>query len=377
MAAGLTADGVRWAFTTLPVANWHPLTWLSHMLDVQLFGLRPGAHHLVNAGIHAANARRSSSSCSRASPAPSGSASSSPRSSRSIPLHVESVAWVSERKDLLSHLLRPSSPSAPTRATPPVRRSPGTAIVLLLLAASLLAKAMWITAPFLLLLLDFWPLQRVAAPWNPSDPRPPAVATPPGRAARPREAAAARALRSGRARWRWSPRRGEGALEPARAAALVDRIANAARATSYLRPDRLASERSPPSTRCARPARPGSGASAPLLLAGASPPAPVAPRGACPGSSVGWLWYLGMLVPVIGLVQVGSQAMADRYTYVPLVGIFVALLWTVDALVRRRRTARDGRRRRRGVALAGLAIATWIQIGHWRDQVSLFSHAWR
>jgi tetratricopeptide (TPR) repeat protein len=89
---------------------------------------------------------------------------------------------------------------------------------------------------------------------------------------------------------------------------------------------------------------------------------------------VGWLWYLGMLVPVIGLVQVGAQAMADRYTYVPLVGASVALLWTLDALVRRRR-ARVALAAAAGLALAALAALTWVQIGYWRDQVSLFSHA--
>ena len=370
VAAGLTADGVRWAFTTLAVANWHPLAWLSHMLDVQLFGLDPGAHHLVNAGIHGANAAILFLVLARIT----GAAGLSLLVAALFafhPLHVESVAWVSERKDLLSTFFGFLAIGAHARhaARPSLARY---GIVLLLLAASLLSKAMWITAPFLLLLLDFWPLQRVDAPWNPSDPRPPTShRLSPGLLILEKVpllvlcgAVGAVAV--------VAQARG-GALNTFEQVPLLDRIANAGSSyAAYLGktvwPANLSAWYPMRETGAA-----WSDAAALLLLAGATAGA-LALRGRMPWVVVGWSWYLGMLVPVIGLVQVGSQAMADRYTYVPLVGIFLLVAWTVDALARTR-SARMAVGAAGAMALTGLAAATWFQVGHWRDQVTLFSHA--
>jgi hypothetical protein len=157
--AGLSWDNVRWAFETFSVANWHPLTWLSHMLDVQLFGPSAGAHHLVNAALHAANAALLLLVLSRMTGAPGPSLLVAALFAVH-PLHVESVAWVSERKDVLSTLFG----LLMLGAYAGYARRPGLGrylLVALSLAASLLAKPMWVTAPFLLLLLDLWPLQRL------------------------------------------------------------------------------------------------------------------------------------------------------------------------------------------------------------------------
>ncbi len=370
VAAGLTADGVRWAFTTLSVANWHPLAWLSHMLDVWLFGMNPGAHHLMNAGLHSANAAILFLLLARITGA--GWLSLVVAALFAFhPLHVESVAWISERKDLLSTLFGFLAIGAYARhaARPSLARY---LIVLLLLSASLLSKAMWITAPFLFLLLDFWPLQRVDAPWNPGDRRPPVV---------PRLSAGRLVLEKlpllalcgvvGAVALMAQAR--EGALNTLEQVPLLDRTANAAWSfAAYLWKTVW-----PASLSAWYPMREGGAAwadgAAALALLGITAIA-VGLRRRMPWVPVGWIWYLGMLVPVIGLVQVGSQAMADRYTYVPLVGIFVLVAWSLADL------ARTGRARLAlvagtGASLIVLAAVTWTQVGVWRDQVTLFSHA--
>ena len=371
VVAGWTVDGVRWAFTTFSVANWHPLAWLSHMLDVQLFGLRPGPHHLGNAALHAANSALLFLVLARMTRATWPALLTSALFAFH-PIHVESVAWVSERKDLLSTLFGLLLLGAHARfaARPTMLRY---LAVFLLLAASLMAKAMWITAPFLLLLLDFWPLQRVAARWNPDDPRPPpSPRFPAGRLVLEKVPLIALCAAVGAVAVVAQGR--EGALESLARLPLPDRIGNAA--ASYLL--YLRSTLWPSSLAAFYPMRPGGfpawSVALALLSLGGATAAAFALRRRMPWVLTGWFWYLGMLVPVIGLVQVGSQSMADRYTYVPLVGIFVALLWSLDALVRpcRARAALAGLG---AVGLAVLAAATWVQIGHWRDQVSLFTHA--
>jgi len=370
VAAGFSAAGVRWAFTTFSVANWHPLAWLSHMLDVQVFGLRPGPHHLVNAGLHAVNGAVLFLVLARLTGATLLSFVSAALFAFH-PLHVESVAWVSERKDLLSTFFGLLLLGAYARFA--ARPSPLRYVaVFLLLAASLMAKAMWITAPFLLLLLDWWPLQRVATRSGPDDPRPPRssrLGT--GRLVLEKLPLLALCAAVGAVAVVAQDR--EGALESLARLPLAERIGNAAGSyVAYLGqalwPSALSAyyPMQPPGS----PVR----AVASLLALGGATVLAVLLRRRLPWLLVGWLWYLGMLVPVIGLVQVGSQAMADRYTYVPLVGIFVALAWTIDALVRPAR-ARAALAVGAALALAALAAVTWVQIGHWRDQVSLFTHA--
>ena len=370
VAAGLTADGIRWAFTTLSVANWHPLAWLSHMLDVQLFGQDPGAHHLVNAGLHAVNAAVLFLVLARIT----GAAWLSLVVAALFafhPLHVESVAWISERKDLLSTFFGFLAIGAHARHA--ARPSwPRFLAVFLLLSASLLSKAMWITAPFLFLLLDFWPLQRVASPWNPGDPRPPpAPRLPVGRLVA--EKLPLLALCGAVGAVAVLAQAGEGALRTLDQLPLLDRVANAA--SSYV--GYLGKTLWPASLSAWYPMREG-GAAWPdglaLVAVLAATAAALRLHRRLPWVTVGWLWYLGLLVPVIGLVQVASQAMADRYTYVPIVGLFVAATWSLDALARSRAT-RLALGAAAAAAVAALAAATWVQAGHWRDQVTLFSHA--
>ena len=370
VAAGLTTDGVRWAFTTLSVSNWHPLTWLSHMLDVQLFGLDPAAHHLVNVGLHAANAAILFLVLARLTG--TGLLSVTVAALFAFhPLHVESVAWVSERKDLLSTLFGFLALAAYARhAARP--SAPRLLAVLLLLAASLLSKAMWITAPFLLLLLDFWPLQRVAAPWNPSDPRPPPSPRLPVAHLLLEKAPLLLLCIAVGAVALVAQARG-GALNSLEMLPLVDRAGNSA--SSYLA--YLWKTIWPASLAAWYPMREGgagwSDAAAALVLLGITAAA-VRLHRRMPWASVGWFWYVGMLVPVIGLVQVGSQAMADRYTYVPLIGIFVLVAWSLADLARTR-AQRVALGAGAAAVFAGLAATTWVQSGHWRDQVTLFSHA--
>jgi tetratricopeptide (TPR) repeat protein len=367
--AGLTADGVRWAFSTFFLSNWHPLAWLSHMLDVELFGLAPGPPHLVNAGLHALNAALLLLLLARASGAVGLSAVVAALFAVH-PLHVESVAWVSERKDLLStsfgflflaawgwHAHRPSW-----------RRH---AVALLLLAASLLSKAMWITAPALLLLLDWWPLQRVDAPWAPRDPRCPALPRLPPRALLLEKVPAAVLSLAVAGVAVVAQARG-GALNSLERLPVADRLANATGSlVAYLGlaawPARLSAYYPIPPLSTGRAL-----AAAALLLAVTAVAWSLRRR--MPWVAVGWLGYVIMLVPVIGVVQVGSQGMADRYTYVPLTGVFVAVAWTLDAVVRTR-AARAALAGATALALAALAAATWTEIARWHDQVTLFTRA--
>jgi len=309
---GLTPRGVAWAFTTFRAANWHPLTWLSHMLDVSLFGMEPGAHHLVNVAFHAANAVLLFLVLRGMTGALWGSAAVAALFALH-PLHVESVAWIAQRKDVLSAFFFLLMLSAYLRYA----RSPSRgrlAAVTALFALGLLAKPMLVTAPFVLLLLDFWPLGRFGGahpdPGTLPAGHPPAVGV--------RRAVLEKvplfllsALSSVVTVVAQS--RG-GAMVPADALPFGARAANALVAcAAYLWktfwPAGLAVYY--PHTKGELPAWKIAGAAALLsALTG------IAVREARrrPYLAVGWLWFLGMLVPVIGLVQVGGQAMADRYT---------------------------------------------------------------
>jgi tetratricopeptide (TPR) repeat protein len=357
---GLSWDGVRWAFGTFAVANWHPLAWLSHLLDVQLFGLDAGAHHAVNVALHALNAVLLFAALARLT----GSTWRSALVAALFavhPLHVESVAWISERKDLLSTTLGLAMLWAHARQAE--RPGPGReALVAAFLALSLLAKAMWVTAPFLLLLLDVWPLRRLERGGRPAalvlEKLPLLVLS------------AAAAVLAVVAQSRF------GALESLERLGPGARLANAAVAcASYLAktlwPASLAAWYPLPAG--GQPA--AAVALAVVVLAAVTLLAAATVR-TVPAIAVGWLWFLGTLVPVIGLVQVGSQAMADRYTYLPLVGVFLAMVWGGEALLRRAGPlARRAALAAVACALAALAAVTVRQAGFWVDQETLFRHA--
>jgi hypothetical protein len=368
---GVTWAGVQWAWTASYAANWHPLTWLSHMVDVQLFGLDAGAHHLVNVLLHAANAGLLGLVLVRLTGAVWRSALVAALFAVH-PLHVESVAWVAERKDLLSTLFGLAMLWAYARHA----RRPGPArlaLVALCLSASLLAKAMWVTAPFLLLLLDVWPLRRVR--WGGAaagEPHAEVARVPLARLVAEKVPLLVLCLASS-VMTVVAQGRG-GALDSLERTGLAARLGNAA--VSYVRylgmtfwPADLAVFYPLPAG--GPPAWQVLGAAVVLVAISAWV---LHARRDAPWLVFGWCWYLGMLVPVIGIVQVGSQALADRYTYVPLTGILVAVVWEAER--------RLGRFTRRTAALAlpavavvaVLSIVTVRQVARWRDQETLFRH---
>ncbi len=401
ISKGLNWPAVVWSFTRTYVSNWHPLTWLSHALDCNLYGLKPAGHHVTSMILHVANTVLLWFALKLLT--------------RSIwrsafvaglfaihPLHVESVAWVSERKDVLSGFFfmltlityaryakaecGDQSKESKGRDSKSKNHSPESTVrspqskvwyglTLVALACGLMSKAMLVTMPCVLLLLDVWPLKRTTGNTSPLP----------------------------------SPQRGEGDgwrvtgkvwkalvvekipflilvvlssvvtfIAQGEAVAAMDviplesRIGNAALAyVAYLGqtfwPANLALFYPHPMDIPA-PLLMGS-----LMLLIVASIVAVRQMRARPYLAIGWFWFLGTLVPVIGLVQVGAQARADRYTYLPLIGIFIAVVWAVAEIA-------DGRFRRSLLAggsalLVLLAVLTHKQVGHWQNSQTVFSHA--
>ena len=376
---GLTLNGIGWALTYGQIGHWHPVTWLSHMLDCQLYGLHPGGHHLTNVLLHAATAillflvlRKMTGAMGRSAFVAAVFAVH--------PLRVESVAWVAERKDVLSGLFfmltlwayarHVRKPAAKSQNAFAFLTSPAYWLALLFFMLGLLSKSMLVTLPFVLLLLDYWPLQRLRL--------------------------------DGRNDGRSNP-------QPRRAKVwqlVVEKIplialAAASCAVTGLAPEKVAfSERVPFSLRLGNvfmayvtylwqmvyPARlanldlyPANGTSlgevlmALALLVVISIVA-VAGWRKRPYFAVGWFWYLGMLVPVIGLVQVGAQAHADRYTYLPQIGLYILVAWGVVELCGAWRYRRAVLGFAAAAILAGLLAGAYVQTGYWKDNVSLWTH---
>ncbi len=375
---GLAGGSVIWAFTATEEANWHPLTWLSHMVDCQLFGLRPRGHFLTSLFLHLANVLLLFAVLKRMTGALWRSAFVSALFALH-PLHVESVAWVAERKDVLSTLFWLLTMLAYARY---VERPTRARYVLTLVAFTLglMAKPMLVTLPFVLLLLDYWPLDRMAYGGKGDDPP---------KRTRKRTHSCEQRLPLSRLVWEKIPFFALAAISSVvtfsfqqRAGAMADmeifplssRIANAL--VSYLR---YMGKIIWPSDLAVLYPHPGTslplwwGAAAGLALLGLSILVVLVIRRR-PYLAVGWLWYVGTLVPVIGLVQVGVQAYADRYTYVPLIGLFIMIAWGVPDLVGRWAQTRTVLAVLAATALAALTACTWIQLGYWKDSVSLFTH---
>ncbi len=361
---GLVKEGVAWAFTTFYSGIWHPLTWLSHMSDVQLFGLDAGWHHRMNVLYHLFNTGLLFIVLWQMTGGLWRSAFVAALFGVH-PLHVESVAWVAERKDVLSTLFWILTMGAYLRYTrrPCVKRYLS---VLVFFAIGLMCKPMLITLPFVLLLLDWWPLRRLGQ-------------------------GTLSVREVSRAVWEKIPLLSLSAaasliafLAQAHASAVIPlehssiglRISNAF--VSYVAylwkmvwPSSLVVfYPHPASIQGSIPMWKMTGA---ILLLGGFFLIVLWQRYRRPYLAVGWLWYLGTLVPVIGLVQIGAQAMADRYTYVPLLGIFIAVAWAIPAVV-------SGRFRWFvlgvwGGLIVALSVAAWNQAGYWRNSVTLFSRA--
>ncbi len=372
LALGLSPAGIGWAFSTFHGANWFPLTWLSWLVDAELFGLDPAGFHATNLLLHAVATALLFLALVRMT----GHAARSAFVAAVFavhPLHVEPVAWAAGRKDPLSAVFFAAAllvwaGCGRGRASP--RRVAGVSA---LLALGLMAKPTLVTLPFVLLLLDAWPLERVVR--SASDRR-----LDPGAL---RRAAAEKwplfVLVAASSLVTVLAQRSGGALANLAQLPLADRLANAAvAAASYVVqavvPTGLAVFYPHPGASLA-----GWKVAASLAALGVVTAAALRLWRSVPALTVGWLWFLGMLVPVIGVVQVGAQAMADRYTYLPLIGLALAVAWGVPEAVAR--LAGGGRATRRGllaggcVAVAALALASSVQLRHWRDSESLMRRA--
>jgi tetratricopeptide (TPR) repeat protein len=372
--SGLTASGIVWAFTTLHAGNWHPLTWLSHMADIQLFGLNPGPHHLMNVLLHAVNTVLLFLLLLRMTGARWRSALVAALFALH-PLHVESVAWVAERKDVLSSFFFMVALLLYVRYT----ESPSRGKFLLTLGAfalGLMAKPMLVTLPLVLLLLDYWPLGRLQsgqialsrattfpAPFQASGFRDLIL-----------EKVPFLALSTVSGIITILAQQKGGAVSSVETVPITFRMVNAL--WSYVLylgktvwPLNLAVIYPLPSTLTfAR------GLFASVGLAGISVLAIRSVR-KYPWFLVGWLWYLITLLPVIGLIQVGRQSMADRYTYLPLIGVFILMAWSIEIIARKSRAGRNAATTFVVALLIACSALTWMQIGYWKNSVTLFSHA--
>jgi len=364
---GFTLDSIVWAFTTVHASNWHPVTWLSHMMDCQLFGLDAGSHHLINLFFHIANTLllfsifRKMTGCLWQSAVVA-------TLFALHPMHVESVAWISERKDVLSTFFGFLTIQAYIRYV----NRPGVFIyclVLMFLALGLMSKPMLVTLPFVLLLFDFWPLKRFGDPES------------------------FRFFRLNKKHlvliWEKVPffilvflssiitflaQKHGGAVQSLENIAFYERLANALVSyISYL-------------IKLVLPVNlsfmyPYTGIAPVWMLAGAVFIITVTTIAAFlaarryPYVLVGWLFYLGTLVPVIGLVQVGMQSMADRYTYVPFIGIFIIAAWLVFDITNKSKLRDLWLSGLIAIFLPVMVIFSWQQVGVWKNSITLFEHA--
>ena len=384
--AGLTRESIAWTFTTFCESNWHPLTWLSLMLDRELYGVHPGWYHFTNVLLHVTNSillyllfRRMTGEVWQSGFVAGLFALH--------PLHVESVAWVSERKDVLSTFFWLLTMWSYVQYCE--RRSTLRYLATIALyVAGLMAKAMLVTLPFVLLLLDWWPLRRFTFTFRLQE----AVTRLPEarnsksktrhnlqKQASPnvhlfREKVPFLILSGASCVLTYYVQSTGGSVVYLTEYPLEMRIANAVVSYAVY----LWKMVWPTGLAVLYPPCPGVlpwwkiGFSC-LALAGITLAALKA-AGHHRYFLFGWLWYVGTLVPVIGLVQIGSHASADRYTYVPLIGIFVIIAWGMPEVLKKWRYRRlmlmSG-----GLLITGALMAvTWVQAGHWKNSVALFEH---
>jgi Flp pilus assembly protein TadD len=375
--SGINLSGVIWAFMAMYSNNWHPLTWLSHMLDCELYGLNPGGHHLTNLLIHVANTvllflvlKRMTGALWRSSFVAALFALH--------PLHVESVAWVSERKDVLSTFFWILTMETYLRYvnSPRVHRY---LLVLLCFVMGFLSKPMLVTLPFVLLLLDYWPLGRfrfgelgsnrnvsTQKSLNLSDQRSSALHL-------VLEKTPFFVLSAVASILTFLAQQSGGTVKSLKVFPLGTRIANALVSyVSYIGkmiwPNRLGIFYPYPDrvsiwqiTEAA-------------LLLGCVSVLVIRASYKRRYLGMGWLWYLGTLVPVIGLVQVGLQAMADRYTYVPIIGLFIMIVWGVHDIFKGWQHQKTAFAVSTGFLFSVLAMVTWAQVQHWQNSIMLFKH---
>ena len=374
VVTGLTLGSIEWAFAAMYECNWHPVTWLSHMLDCTLFHLRPMGHHLTNLLIHLASTLLLFAVLRRMTK------SLWPSAFVAMlfgvhPLHVESVAWVSQRKDLLCAffwILTMWAYARYAERPSPVRYL----LVVSTFALGLMSKPMIVTLPFVLLLLDYWPLGRFASKsqksWGPLI----------------LEKVPLFALSAASCVVTYLAQAEGLAVGPLDQLPMGKRIANAAIAYvvymgKMVYPTRLAVFYPHPGTTLPTWHVLGSGLLLLVITVG------VLLMRTRPYLLVGWLWYLGTLIPAIGIVQVGWQAMADRYTYMPLVGLFIMVSWGIAGRVGERENGGMGASESPTLpfslspilltlacaATVLLAISARHQVRCWKNSMTLFEHA--
>jgi tetratricopeptide (TPR) repeat protein len=356
---GVSWPGILWAFSTVHASNWHPLTWISHMVDFQLYGMNPAGHHLTSLLLHLANSILLFLLLQRMTKAMWPSALAATLFALH-PMHVESVAWVSERKDVLSTLFWMLAVGAYVRYVENLKSQISNFKFfyigsVVLFGLGLMAKPMLVTLPFILLLLDYWPLQRL---------RPPAVRLLAEKVPWFILAAASCVVT-------FLAQQRSNSVMSLVVLPLGARLENVPIAYArYLEktfwPANLAVLYPLPSQ---WPVWEVACATALLALITAWVIWRVRAQRYL---AVGWLWFLGMLAPVIGLVHVGSQFMADRYDYVPSVGLFIMIIWAAREWVPR--LGAQAPVILGGLAVAGCLAATPIQVRYWKDSETLFRH---
>ena len=386
---GLTPHGIGWAFTHSHARNWHPLTTISHMLDCQLYGLKAGGHHFTNLVLHMLavvllflvlrEMTGGPSSPSRRLFQAGGRTGNIWRSAFVAtlfaihPLHVESVAWVAERKDVLSGVFFMLTLAAYLRYV----RKPSFArytLVALLFALGLMSKPMLVTLPFALLLLDYWPLERFSAQtW--------ATESPGSLRWLDRQSAPLKLilekvpllLLCGASCVATVAAQRQNLVPVATLPFVVRVYEGFVSYVLYIRqmfwPARLA---------ILYPYPPLPLSIWPLVFAivvlAAITASAIKLRGQRPYFLTGWLWYLGMLVPVIGIIQVGGQARADRYTYLPHIGLYLVGTWAINDLSASWRHRREIVRIGAAIAIIVLTWCAWVQTSYWKNSESLWTH---
>lgn len=376
---GLTPDAVKWAFTATHASNWHPLTWLSHILDYQLFQAGPAGHHLISLLLHIINTLLLFAILKNMTGAlwPSAFVAAA---FALHPLHVESVAWVSERKDVLSTFFWMLTIAAYLRY---VRHSRlhWYLLTLVIFALGLMAKPMLVTLPLVLLLLDYWPLNRLQKKTS-------ASATGP----RKKKSMDTRFKINIYYRCIWEKipflmlsalssfvtfivQRNAGIVADIYRLPVKLRIANALISyTKYIQkmfwPTKLAILY-PYDVRSLTFG--AALASAVLLLTISFFVIRFSKKHGY--LTLGWLWYLGTLLPVIGLVQVGNQALADRYTYIPFIGLFIIIAWAVNDIFAKWQNRKIVLTLSAVIALSACSVCTFLQLTYWRNTFTLLEHA--
>jgi Flp pilus assembly protein TadD len=398
---GITLKGARWAFTTNHTGNWHPLTWLSYMLDYELFRLNPAGYHIVNLLFHIVNSLLLFLILYRMTKAIWQSAFVAAVFAIH-PLHVESVAWVAERKDVLSTFLWMLTMGAYVFYVQR-RELKRYLLALFFFALGLMAKPMLVTLPFVLLLLDYWPLRRLTIGKSPVSEH-----------TQSEKSLNMRSKKKERGRNRKKPEHvnkteKENRRQPAIGHIILEKVpffvlSLASSIVTYIAQQEggaIASLQSYPlSARIANALvsycsyigkivwpenlavlYPHPGMLPPWQVIGAviflviTTSLIIRTAKRYPYLTTGWLWYLGTLVPVIGLVQVGVQAMADRYTYVPIIGVLIMVAWGVPELLKKWRYRNAALATLTVIILCIFSFVGWKQVQYWRNSITLFTHA--